>query len=124
MRPTLMPTSSAESSNLWTGFTVAPVKGRHHVAYLKHLRDNICLGNRDHYDYLIRLMARAVQFPEQRGEVGVVLIGPKGVGKTVAIDEFGGLFGTHYWTVTNPEHFTGRFNSHFSIALSCWRTNA
>jgi Family of unknown function (DUF5906) len=98
--------------NLWTGFTVAPIKGRRHVPYLKHLRDNICLGNRDHYDYLIRLMARAVQFPDQRGEVGVVLIGPKGVGKTVAVDEFGSLFGTHYWTVTNPEHFTGRFNSH------------
>ena len=98
--------------NLWTGFTVAPIKGRRHVGYLKHLRDNICLGNRGHYDYLIRLMARAVQFPDQRGEVGVVLIGPKGVGKTVAIDEFGNLFGTHYWTVTNPEHFTGRFNSH------------
>ena len=98
--------------NLWTGFTVAPIKGRRHVSYLKHLRDNICLGNRHHYNYLIRLMARAVQFPDQRGEVGVVLIGPKGVGKTVAIDEFGSLFGTHYWTVTNPEHFTGRFNSH------------
>ncbi len=98
--------------NLWTGFTVAPIKGRRHVSYLKHLRDNICLGNRDHYNYLIRLMACAVQFPDQRGEVGVVLIGPKGVGKTVAVDEFGSLFGTHYWTVTNPEHFTGRFNSH------------
>jgi hypothetical protein len=98
--------------NLWTGFTVGPVKGRRHVSYLKHLRDNICLGNRDHYNYLVRLLARAVQLPDQRGEVGVVLIGPKGVGKTVAIDEFGNLFGTHYWTVTNPEHFTGRFNSH------------
>jgi hypothetical protein len=98
--------------NLWTGFTVAPIKGRRHVSYLKHLRDNICLGNRDHYSYLIRLTARAIQYPDQRGEVGVVLIGPKGVGKTVAVDEFGNLFGTHYWTVTNPEHFTGRFNSH------------
>ena len=98
--------------NLWTGFTVSPIKGRRHVSYLKHLRDNICLGNRHHYNYLIRTMARAVQFPDQRGEIGVVLIGPKGVGKTVAIDEFGSLFGTHYWTVTNPEHFTGRFNSH------------
>ena len=37
--------------NLWTGFTVAPIKGRRHVSYLKHLRDNICLGNRDHYNY-------------------------------------------------------------------------
>ena len=113
---TYAPSSDADvvggKLNLWTGFTVAPGKGRRHVTYLKHLRDNICLGNRDHYKYLIRLMARAIQHPDQRGEVGVVLIGPKGVGKTVAIDEFGNLFGTHYWTVTNPEHFTGRFNSH------------
>jgi hypothetical protein len=40
--------------NLWTGFTVAPVKGRGHVGYLKHLRDNVCQGNRCHYAYLIR----------------------------------------------------------------------
>jgi hypothetical protein len=98
--------------NLWTGFTVAPVKGRGHVGYLKHLRDNICQGNRAHYDYLIRLMARAVQYPDQRGEVGIVYIGSKGVGKNVAVDEFGKLFGTHFWTVTNPDHFTGKFNSH------------
>jgi hypothetical protein len=98
--------------NLWTGFTVAPVKGRGHVGYLKHLRDNICAGNRGHYDYLVRLMARAVQFPERRGEIGVVFIGLKGTGKTFSVEEFGTLFGTHYWTVTNPEHFTGKFNSH------------
>jgi Family of unknown function (DUF5906) len=98
--------------NLWTGFTVAPVKGRGHVGYLKHLRDNVCQGNRAHYNYLIRLMARAVQRPEQRGEVGIVLIGPKGIGKNVAVEEFGKLFGAHFWTVTNPEHFTGKFNSH------------
>jgi hypothetical protein len=98
--------------NLWTGFTVTPVKGRRHVGYLKHLRDNVCQGNRAHYNYLIRLMARAVQFPDQRGEIGVVLIGKKGVGKNVAVEEFGELFGPHFWTVTNPDHFTGKFNSH------------
>ena len=38
-------------AQLWTGFTVAPVKGRGHVGYLKHLRDNVCQGNRAHYDY-------------------------------------------------------------------------
>lgn len=98
--------------NLWTGFTVAPRKGRGHVGYLKHLRDNICAGNRKHYDYLIQMMARAVQHPELRGEIGIVFIGRKGTGKNVAVEEFGKLFGTHFWTVTNPEHFTGKFNSH------------
>ena len=98
--------------NLWTGFTEAPVKGRGHVGYLKHLRDNVCHGNRAHYNYLIRLMARAVQSAELRGEIGVVLIGKKGIGKNVAVEEFGKLFGPHFWTVTNPEHFTGKFNSH------------
>ena len=67
---------------------------------------------RAHYNYLIRLMARAVQFPELRGEIGVVFIGKKGVGKNVAVEEFGKLFGPHFWTVTNPDHFTGKFNSH------------
>jgi hypothetical protein len=98
--------------NLWTGFTVAAVKGRGHVSYLKHLRDNICNCNRKHYDYLIATMARAAQNPEFRGEIGIVYIGKKGTGKNVAVEEFGKLFGTHFWMVTNPEHFTGKFNLH------------
>jgi hypothetical protein len=98
--------------NLFQGFTVRPIPGNKHDGYLDHLRMNICSGNEDWYNYLIRWMARAVQLPELRGEVGVVFIGKKGVGKTFAVEEFGNIFGQHFLTVINPDHFAGKFNFH------------
>jgi hypothetical protein len=97
--------------NLWKGFTVTPRKGNC-LLYLRHLRDNVCKGNREHYRYFIGWLAYAVQHPERRAEVGIVLIGKKGIGKTFAVDEFGALYGPHYLTVLNPDHFTGKFNAH------------
>jgi hypothetical protein len=98
--------------NLFQGFAVKPVAGEGHTSYLEHLRINVCSGHQDWYDYLIRWMAHAVQFPDQRAEVGIVLIGKKGVGKTLGVEEFGKIFGQHFLVVVNPDHFTGKFNFH------------
>ncbi len=99
--------------NLWTGFSVAPRKAPALCRpYLRHLWKNVCRRNRSHFHYLIGWMANAVQHPERPGEVGIVFQGQKGTGKTFAVDEFGAIFGHHYLTVLNPDHLTGKFNSH------------
>jgi hypothetical protein len=102
--------------NLWRGFTVASEEGDCSL-YLGHLRDNICVDEYgkpvlEYFDYLIGWMAYAVQHPERQGQVAWVMIGKKGVGKTVAAEEFGKSFGFHYVAITNPDHMTGRFNQH------------
>lgn len=97
--------------NLWTGFAVAAQEGNCSL-YLAHLKENICRGNEEHYEYLIRVMANAVQHPERQGEVATVLLGKKGTGKTFAISQFGKLFGRHYLALTNSEQLTGKFNKH------------
>jgi hypothetical protein len=97
--------------NLWRDFDFKPKKGNCDL-YLAHLKNIICNGNPQHYDYTIRWMALGVQRPGERGHVALVWRGDKGPGKNLAADAYGKLFGAHYMTITNAEHLVGRFNSH------------
>lgn len=96
--------------NLWQGFGVEAKPGDCSL-FLAHLRDNVCGGVQEHYDYLIRWMAHAVQRPGEPGQVAIVLRGKKGVGKGFFATTFGRLWGGHFKHVTNPEHLVGKFNA-------------
>lgn len=98
--------------NLWRGFNYEPRPGDQHQRFLDHLRHNICGGHEEHYRYLIRWMARAVQQPDSPGEVAVVLRGKRGTGKSFAAKKFGALFGRHFMHVSNSTHLVGNFNAH------------
>jgi hypothetical protein len=103
--------------NLWRGFSVKADASKSCTLYLAHLRDNVCVNadgtpNADYYDYLIKWMARAVQFPGMPGEVAVALRGKEGVGKGIFAKWFGRLFGSHFFLVTHPDHLFHKFNSH------------
>jgi len=97
--------------NLWRGFAVQAVPGDCSM-YLTHLRDVICKGNEQHFEYLIGWMARAVQFPDSPGQVAVVLRGAQGTGKSFFAKVFGQLFGRHFLQVSDPKHLVGSFNAH------------
>ena len=97
--------------NLWRGFAVTSVPGNCDL-FLNHLRDNVCSGNEDYYEYLIKWMARATQFPERPGYVAIVMRGGRGVGKSFFAHTFGQLFGKHYMHISNSGHLVGNFNSH------------
>jgi hypothetical protein len=97
--------------NLWAGFGCEPAEGDCEK-YLAHLKDNICGGVQEYYQYLLNWMAYAVQYPGRQGEVAVVLRGKEGTGKGVGIGQFGRLFGAHYRHVSQAGHLTGHFNAH------------
>ena len=98
--------------NLWQGFADQPYTGKCDL-YLKHVRDNICSGNSDHYEYLLDVMADAVQNIGRAGEIAVVVRSTEeGTGKGVFIRNFGMLFGRHYSHISQPHHLTGKFNAH------------
>ena len=97
--------------NLWRGFAVQAIPGDCSL-YLTHLRDVICKGNDDHFQYLIGWMARAVQFPDSPGQVAVILRGAQGTGKSFFAKMFGQLFGRHFLQVSDPKHLVGSFNAH------------
>jgi hypothetical protein len=76
------------------------------------MRENICAGNDANYQYLLYLMADAVQNRGRPRGVATCLRGGKGTGKGFFIRTFGRLFGQHYLQVTNADHLTGKFNQH------------
>lgn len=97
--------------NRYRGFAVAPKEGDCSL-YMKHVEEVICHGNKQHFDYVIRWMAHAVQKPAERPETALVLRGKQGTGKGMFVELFGALFGEHYFTVYKHEQITGKFNAH------------
>ena len=102
--------------NLWRGFSVAATKGKCD-RYLEHINENVCGGDKKLNAYVIGWMADAVQRPATLPGTAIALRGAQGVGKGVAISEFGKLFGRHFVRVANPRHLTGHFNAHTKDAL-------
>lgn len=103
--------------NLWRGFAVPAIPGDKHQSLLDHIRDIVCAGNEDHFNYTINWMARAVQEPGKLGEVALVWKGKKGTGKSMVARMLGSLFGRHYRPVTQSNHLVGNFNAHFQDTL-------
>ncbi len=97
--------------NLWQGFRCQALAGDCSL-FLEHIRDHICAGNDEYYNYLMGWMARAVQFPGRPGEVAVILRGGMGTGKSFFAKQFGYIFGRHFTTVSDSKHLFGNFNAH------------
>lgn len=109
--------------NLWRGFSVQPRPGDCSL-YLDHIRENICMGVPEYYDWVIGWMARAVQEPATQGEVAIVLRGGKGTGKGTFANVFGKLFGRHHLQISNAKHLVGNFNSHLKDCVSLFADEA
>lgn len=119
-----MPNSDKDGVyNLWQGFNVEPRPGDCSL-YLDHIRENICGGVEENYEYLICWMARVVQYPATAGEVAIVLRGGKGTGKGVFARNFGRLFGRHHVHVANAKHLVGQFNAHLKDCVSLFADEA
>ena len=103
--------------NLWRGFSYHPTEGDGHKRYLDHMFNNICDGNQDNYDYLLKWMARVVQQPRTCSMVAPILLGEQGTGKSIFANFFGNIFDPHRCTVSDPRGLTGRFNTHISSCL-------
>jgi hypothetical protein len=109
---TFAPGKTVEGAyNLWRGFACQAAPGDCSL-FLEHVRENICSGNLDHFEYLMNWLARAIQHPGTPGEVAVVLRGGRGTGKSLFARHFGALFGSHFLHVSDPKHIVGNFNAH------------
>lgn len=97
--------------NLWDGFAYAAGPGCWN-RFKDHLLQIICCGNQEHYDYLLKTMARAMQHPEKLAEVAVVMRGKEGVGKSMVANAMMRLFGQHGFKIASSIHLVGRFNGH------------
>ena len=106
----------ADTYNLWRGIGVEP-RASDWPLIRQHLLEVICSGNDDDCQWLIGWLARAVQYPELHAEVAIVLRGLKGTGKGTVAKILRLIFRHHAMAISNPSHFTGRFNGHLSDVL-------
>lgn len=107
--------------NLWRGFAVDPYPGLDWSVFRNLMRDVICSGNEEHFQYLIHWMADMVQNPGgDRPGVSIVLRGKQGIGKGTFATQFGKLFGGHFLHVARADQFVGRFNQHLKNCLLCF----
>jgi len=102
--------------NLWRGFAVEPRKGKC-SRFLAHLRDNVCQGDGELYDWVIAWFAAIFKYPGSKCGTALALRGKQGVGKTKVGEVFGSLLGVHFKPVSDPRYITGRFNSHLVSLL-------
>lgn len=96
--------------NLWRGFAIDEEAGDCHL-YLEHLRDNICAGNDEHYEYLIKWMAYCIQFPGKPAEVAVVMRGGKGAGKGTVVQMLERIFGKRAYAHLSRSEELVKWNS-------------
>jgi hypothetical protein len=109
-------TCPPDTFNLWRGFGVEPKSGDWPLIR-QHLLDVVCSENESDFRWLLGWCARAVQYPELHAEVALVLRGLKGAGKGTLGQILHRLFRQHSLQISNPAHFTGRFNGHLADVL-------
>ena len=102
--------------NMWRGFGVGARPGDW-ATIRYHLLEVICAGDHGHYEWLIRWIARGLQFPEQQGEVIVALRGREGSGKGSLGRMLLRIFHSHAVHILQARHFTGHFNARLAGAL-------
>jgi hypothetical protein len=109
--------------NLWQGYGVRPRKpeGKSGAAgcfkFLDLMREVICGGNDEHFDYLLKREAFILQ-KRQRSEIALALrTKEEGAGKGQYEKHMGHLLGRHAMQVSNPAHVIGKFNPHLETLL-------
>jgi hypothetical protein len=96
--------------NLWTGPTIEPKAGAWPLIKA-FLLEVICDGNRAHYDYLILFIAHALQKPEEKPGVTIILVGGQGIGKGTLGRIFRAIWQATYLHVYKTANVTGSFNA-------------
>ena len=97
--------------NLWRGMATEPKRGswrliRNFIYYV------VCGGDSELFKYVLRWIAHAVQYPEDKSGVALLLVGGQGTGKgTFAAKLIGELFKDHFLHLQTDSAITGDFNA-------------
>lgn len=102
--------------NTWTGLAIAPRRGECSL-FLDHVKNVICAGRDDYFEWLMDWCADAVQDPANPKGTAVVMRGEEGCGKGTLANTMGEFFGSHYRHLIDDTHLTSNFNAHMMDAL-------
>jgi len=101
--------------NTWRGFSVEPQQNDDLLKPIYyHMREVVCGGHQDLYDYFINWIAYTVQHPDKPAGAAIVLRGEKGSGKGTVGHFLKSLWGNHGLHISNAKHLIGNFNAHLA----------
>jgi hypothetical protein len=103
--------------NLWRGWSVVPCSDGSCELFLDHLRQVVCNGDDDLYQWLLDWIAHLFQFPQEKLGVVVALQGRQGTGKSIVGAVLKKLLGSYQVVADKALHVTGQFNSHLANCL-------
>lgn len=103
--------------NIWEPWPYEPDDAGMWDLFKEHIFENVCGGNKLHYEWTLDWMADVIQDPMNPKGTCIVLHGQEGNGKGTFARVFGKLFGQHFKHVTDEEHLTGRFNGHLQDGI-------
>ena len=95
--------------NLWVGPYRKARKG-HWKLIDTFLKNVICDDDEDSYNYLINYIAHALQLPEKKPGVMIILLGGQGIGKGTFGRLMQKIWTSTYLQVSNIDAITGNFN--------------
>jgi len=98
-----------DTLNLWVPQTVVPKQGCWKIIK-DYLLDVVCDGDTALSNYIARYLAHALQYPEEKPGIMIVLIGAEGVGKGFFIRLLEALWGHTTLQVSDIAAITGNFN--------------
>jgi Family of unknown function (DUF5906) len=106
---------SNDVHNMWRDWETEGKKGPHVKDILRFIYEIICNKNMGHFYWVMSWIADLIQNPADPKGVALVLIGPKGIGKTFFGELICSLVGDKYSFITaNKDDIFGDFNGHLS----------
>jgi hypothetical protein len=113
----------ASTLNLWIGPTITPTPGPWPIIE-QFLREAICSGDAALYEYLIDLEAHALQKPQEKPGVIVILLGGQGVGKGTFETLLRRIWGSTTLLINKVDMIVGSFNGIMERAFNVFLDEA
>ncbi len=102
--------------NLWMGPTIQLAAGSwsHIKSFLLEI---ICNGDQAAFEYLLKYIAHALQRPEEKPGVMIILVGGQGIGKGTLGKILQRIWSATYIQINNIDSVTGNFNASLERAF-------
>lgn len=96
--------------NTFKGFTNKGIKNGKSRGWRSHIYYNICKRNKDHYNYVMDVLADIFQHPENKHPKILAMRGDPGAGKGIMIEAIQYLLGEYYAQLSLSDLEEGGFN--------------
>ena len=103
--------------NLFKGYKLKKGIAGDVTPFLDFIKNVICAGHEQNYNFLVALIAQMFQKPGQKPGIAVVIRGDEGVGKSFFVQKLCALMAPYYFKTSNPAYIFGDHNGQLKDKL-------